>query len=232
MRTVEFFGLPGAGKTVLARATAQALRARGLRVAEPVAQLNRRPRAQRATLKLAHAVLESARSPELSYRLARAVIASRQPSTGGSAKLFVNFLVQRRLAVAARDADLAICDQGLLQAIWSLNLEAERPASDDELFQLLTRDTCPRLVLFLDVDAERVLERLAARSDPGRFAAITDAGPGPFSRSSDLAERLWRRAQSLAARGQHLSLSRIDNRANGLDSAVELSMAAVLDFLR
>jgi predicted kinase len=232
MRTVEFFGAPGAGKTVIARATAAALRARGFLVAEPVAQLNERPSIYRAPEKLARVVLESARSPQACAGLARAVIASRQPNLVVASKILANFLVQRSLAVAERDADVAICDQGLFQAIWSLNLEARRPAFDDELFRLLARDTGARLVLFLDADVEHVLKRLASRSDPGRFAKTADASSGLFSRSADLAERLWQRAQSLAERGRNLSLSRIDNRAVGLDAAIELAVAAVLDFVR
>lgn len=231
MPIVEFVGLPGAGKTSLSRATAAALRARGLRVSEPVTRLNELAAGRRAATKLASCTRQAARAPATAATLVRLVAASRQPSWALAVKNLINLLLQQELSRAAPAGHVALHDQGVFQALWSLELEAQNPPRlDAALYARLAGDAGPRLVVFLDSDAVRVLERLSTRSDSGRFAKTANARPGLSSVSVELLERLYGYATRISEQGG-FAVARIDNRERGLAEATEEAVRIVSEFL-
>lgn len=231
MRVVEFVGLPGSGKTTLARTIAATLRASGVDVLEPVARVNELGRARRGVTKFAYCAREGLRAPAATAALARLVAESRQPNLALAAKNLTNLVLQRALAIPARPADVVIHDQGVFQSLWSLNLQARNPPLlDAALYARVAGGARRRLVVFLDADVARVLERLSMRSDVGRFARTTDASPDLSSLSVELLEQLFRFAESLSAHHE-LAVARIDNRSSGLDAAVGAVLRVVSEHL-
>jgi thymidylate kinase len=231
MRVVEFVGLPGSGKTTIARSTAATLRARGVHVLEPVARVNELDAVRRSATKFAYCAGEGLRAPAATAALAKLVAESRQPNVALAARNLTNLVLQRALAIPARPADVVIHDQGVFQSLWSLNLQARNPPRlDAALYARVAGGAPHRLVVFLDADVARVLERLSMRSDVGRFARTTDASPDLTSMSVELLEQLFRFAESLSAH-HGLAVARIDNRCSGLDAADGAVLRVVSEYL-
>jgi thymidylate kinase len=233
MAMVELFGLPGSGKTSVGAVTAQLLRARGLRVAEAVAAINQRGKAQRAAIKLQHAAFAALASPAAAARLVSTIWASRQQSSSAAARNLVNLLLQRSLAAGPKtNADVVLCDQGVLQALWSLNLEAENPRPLRSFYELVASPAAERLVVYLDVDAESVVKRLLTRADRGgRFARAIDASSGSGADCDRLAEQSWQLARSIADHNPAITLVRVPNHDGRIDAAAEETADAVSGFL-
>ncbi|MDQ2642202.1 MAG: AAA family ATPase [Myxococcota bacterium] len=232
MQLVEFMGLPGSGKSTLAREIANTLRRRGLGVSEPIARINEMGGARRSLAKLAYCASASLASPAATASLAQVVAASGQPNAALAAKNLTNLVLQRGLALFAPKQGVVLHDQGVFQALWSLSLEARTPPRlDTALYERIAHTARRRLVVLLDADVIRVLERLSARSDSGRFAQSADATPATSSLSVELLEQLFRYAKRLSEHQAGVRVARIDNRGARLEEALEATLRAVSEFL-
>lgn len=229
MSIVEFVGLPGSGKSRIAGLAAAELRRRGLAVDEPVARIHQRSRITRSLLKTRLALDEALRSPAITRELSLALVRSGQPASSLPSNV-LNVLFQRALSRRARPPGLHLFDQGTLQAIWSLALEAERPLFEPWLYEALCLDHGARLVVFLDADAACVLQRLSPRRRPGRFFEAARVDRRFAERSTELVQRLWELASMLRERHSRLELVRIDNRASNPEPALAATLEAVLGF--
>ena len=174
---VELAGLPGSGKTTLARAAADVLRAGGTEVRCPTDVVASRGRIARSLTKAVSAGLQLACHPVRSTRMLAAVRRSRQRSGADGFRVGLNCLyVSRVLARARRDAAaLVLLDQGGIQALESVRLRARDTTvlADSRAWALLLRaDLC----IHLDVDAETAAARLAGRG--GAQSRVEEEAPG------------------------------------------------------
>lgn len=169
---VEFFGLPGSGKTTLARAVHRLLRAAGPDLAFGADLLHDgAPAHVRATAKLALAAAEFARHPG-DAGMVRDVL--RIPQPGARDRLRAASTVAATVALYRRldrTGRAAVLDQGMLQALWTVLLRARAPggpagALADALADAIVGDAArtSRVHVCLETPPEVCAGRLRARA--------------------------------------------------------------------
>lgn len=160
---VEFCGLPGAGKSTLARALVAQLRLAGVPASEVMAPLGpsagRTERVVRKAVMVGRAAVRSD-----AWRLARDVgLRSGQRSARDRLARPVNLLVVREaVARAGRRPGIQVLDQGPVQEWWSAALRADT----DRVLAWAAADGPTRADLVVRVDApiDLLTERLARRA--------------------------------------------------------------------
>jgi thymidylate kinase len=161
---VELCGLPGAGKSTLARTLVEMLAAEGVEVSvldSPIsAAIDRRRRAAR---RLGLAAAAAVRWPLFSARSALWFASSRQhPPDAASA--CVQWLALRRIVqVADEDASLHLLEEGAVQTLWTALLRAGASSIGSSAWDLLPPSARSDVVLLVDVPVETSSARLARR---------------------------------------------------------------------
>jgi len=161
---VELAGIPGAGKSRLARTLAGGLAGPGIVVAQPQNLLGPSiPTGPRLARKAQACAAAAAGAPVTTARFVRAVLASGQPGPGDVAGRTVQWLVaQHVMARALRRDGVSIVDEGLIQCLWSIGLRGDvQPVL--EAVAASRQVSAPDLVVVVRVPPEVALERLAAR---------------------------------------------------------------------
>lgn len=161
---VEFLGLPGAGKTSVARALAAAMPEVSLATHGLDAGTSTLPRMLHKALAVASEVL--VRSPA-SMAAARHVASSGQGGPTAVLRRTTAWLVAQRLVARARRRHvIAVLDEGSLQAIWSTGLVGDHRHLLDAWSSSPDRWRRPDLVVVLRLGTDHAAERLAGRDDP------------------------------------------------------------------
>jgi AAA domain len=125
--TVELAGLPGSGKSRLARMLVRGLGERGIPVSQPQAPMGVSvPTARRLARKAAACATTAVSAPRHTTRLAQGVLASGQPSRPDAAARLVQLLVALNVAaLPGGTPGVSIVDEGLVQALWSIGLRGD-----------------------------------------------------------------------------------------------------------
>ena len=198
---VEMFGLPGAGKSTVAREVINELRAAGLRVEDddlpPLSLLARVGRYARfakfcaARLRLLAAVT----------RYAAAIRPWSATRAAFAWEIFVHAF--GRLEAKRRGADAVILSQGALQASWSVGVRGSIPGDEmlGRMFEELARADSPTIVAEIDLAASDAAGRVARRRGGGsRFDGMPASRVRVELQSmSDLAGRIARNVRDRAA---------------------------------
>ena len=160
---VEFCGLPGAGKSTLARAVVARLRLRGIATTDVMAQLGpdaaRGARLRRKVVAIGRATVE----PGSVTLAARVALASEQIDARDRIARPANLLVVRHaVRRGRRRTGVHVLDQGPVQEWWSAALRANA----DRVRQFAARDPSEVGDLLVRVDAplDVLVERLGARN--------------------------------------------------------------------
>jgi hypothetical protein len=163
---IEFFGLPGTGKSTLSRLGADLLMNRGLIVDEMTYDLDhRRPRVQRQLAKLTHILRYVAAHPCRTVSDLARIAATRQATLLDLGKssfnwIFIASLASQRLA----SSRITFLDQGVAQAVWSIGFAAQHGKPLDLLMaDMEGRTLRPDLVVHVRADFQRLGDRLAGR---------------------------------------------------------------------
>ena len=154
---VELFGLPGAGKTTLADATAEGLEL--LTRADLGAEWQRRSLLKKTAF--VDRMLLDMGSVAPALRLA-----ARAPLASGESLLRLARLSAKAQWLRSQSG-LLLFDQGFLQDLWSILYAAGRYEPDIELLTPLLRSLYNGVearIVFLDVDPETALRRIRGRS--------------------------------------------------------------------
>ncbi len=167
---VELLGLPGAGKSALARETSHALRARGIAadvVDRPISAAVPKPRRlRRRTAAAARAV---AAQPAWALSSARGMAAVRQAHARDGAAALAQWLAVYDLAAHARRAPgVHLLEEGPLQTLWTLLLRASGAVSIADpvptgMLAKWPRAAAPDVVVVLDVPLPEIESRLLRR---------------------------------------------------------------------
>jgi thymidylate kinase len=174
---IEFFGLPGSGKSTMSRMSADLLEARGLTVEEVTFELDHRRKAHRRILtKLVHILRFAARYPVRAIGDGIVVASSGQATWKDGCKALFNWLFIASIAARKRAASqIVMLDQGVAQALWSVRFAARRDAGLDAMLRRARRAALlPDLVVHVRTDLHVVGDRLSARA--GRVSRLDAQG--------------------------------------------------------
>jgi thymidylate kinase len=162
---VELLGLPGSGKTALAREACPALRSRGLDavvVDRPISAAV--PRTARVVRRTAASARTTLRRPAWTLGSAAQIASVREPTRRDTVSVLAQWLAVCDLAARSRrDGGVHLLEEGPLQTLWTLMLRSPDPLPEG----LLTRfppAARSDLVVVLDVPVEVVEERLHRRA--------------------------------------------------------------------
>jgi len=172
---IELCGVPGAGKSSIARELVAELRGLGRDASLPLEDVSpRRRRSYRVGRKVGRAAMEVTRHPWTSVGAVRAVVRSGQPTQRDVAVRSLNWLVLRAAMRRARaSVGFHVIDQGIIQELCSLGFCGDAQAAIDVAdpgVGLLA----PDVILVVDVDLELADQRLGSR--PGRESRVEADG--------------------------------------------------------
>jgi len=160
---VELCGLPGAGKSTLARALVDVLATAGVEVAvlDTPISASVAPRV-RAARRLGLASAAAARWPVHSARSA-AWFASGRQSPADAASAWVQWLAVQTIVHRSGGATLNLLEEGAVQTMWTALLRAPSPPPAGSAWASLPRSVLSDAVLLVDVPVETASARLARR---------------------------------------------------------------------
>lgn len=167
---VELCGLPGAGKTTIARALAEQLRSQGVDtwVADEHVSASA-PLVPRLFHKAVSVAAALSATPTAELRAAR-VLGSGQSSVRDMIALPVLWWTRKHVvARSRRSSGVATLEEGLVQALWSAALRSTANPSQS-LVDLAESATRPDVVVHVDVPPRLALERLSSR--PSRHSRV------------------------------------------------------------
>lgn len=129
---VEFFGLPGSGKTFLSRRLVDAFRSNGMHVSDRSILLSHMSSTRRIILKVSLVLWWLPRNARLLREVVSLVLSCKPIRPRKTLKLLYNWLYIISLIKAElRSNDIVVLDQGIGQALWStLFYGQKRPDSE------------------------------------------------------------------------------------------------------
>lgn len=191
MVIVEFFGMPGSGKTYLAEKLSTVLKGKGLRISDRSLSLAKTNFITRMSVKLALVLWCMPGNIGAVRAIMSAVMAYKPAGLVKSVKLTYNWLYLLALIQSeSRQHDVIVLDQGLGQAIWSMLFHGHgRPDAKPEgnLFTTILGILRPSSVGIIHVHASHDLIR--------RRVCERANGRSPLDREMQAS---WRRAVSVS----------------------------------
>lgn len=192
---VELCGLPGAGKSYLAREVVASAIEVDVAVRLPTTAIGPDvASARRIGRKLSLVTGETLRRPVASAGSMRRIVGSGQGGVGPVASRWVQWAATQRLIALARSTPgVHLFDEGVTQALWSLGLRGDPSRTLAALRQSEGRWSHPDLIIALDPPIEVIEDRLSQRrSRHSRLQELADAAErrAELSRGRELLGRL------------------------------------------
>ncbi|MDX8455569.1 hypothetical protein RFM98_22815 [Mesorhizobium sp. VK9D] len=184
IRFVEFFGLPGIGKTTASSRLADSLRRCGPLIGEVKVAWGRRTFIGRQINRVGIVVprLMDRRFRSVIVRIARFVIQSGQESILDAVRVIWNFSVLVAFIENERSKSysIVVMDQGLLQGFWSILLKSKRRTTSETWLEILSAIGIHDMV-FVHLRGEMGLarDRLLTRDDRSSRMQRASPGSGP-----------------------------------------------------
>jgi hypothetical protein len=179
---VEFFGLPGVGKSHVARVVAARLAAGGTPVRSTGLRVNHALAGWRRVLsKSAVGTAEALARPRRALRVGRTLVQTRQRRHVDALRLWYNWLFIAGLLRRARARPVVeLLDEGIFQLLWSTVFAGDDRVIRDRAFTVFDGPAIatqmPDVVVVVEAPLEVVQARLAERgSRAGRVDRIADS---------------------------------------------------------
>ncbi len=190
---MELCGLPGSGKTTLARTLVEVLAVAGVEATVLDTPISAAVgRSARVARRLGLASTAVVRRPVPSARAAAWFATGRQ-SPGDAASAFVQWLaVQSLVDRADGAASVHLLEEGAVQTLWTALLRADGPPAAGSAWALLPRSARSDLVVLVDVPLATASARLARRRSRHSRTQLLDpkARRAELVRGRDLLEDL------------------------------------------
>lgn len=168
---VEFLGIPGSGKTYLSREVAKDLIVRGYKVFEITERIANLTDFQRFIIKLSYVSYELLLHLRLSMRMIMVLSRVRYKKFWRLFKVGFNWFflasITRRM-LRSKDHCLYLLDQGIFQAIWSINFEVKNIKYKDDFNRAILKlyswlFSRPMVVIVINVKDDTLIRRLRDR---------------------------------------------------------------------
>jgi hypothetical protein len=204
---VEFVGIPGAGKSTVARRAAELLERDGMVVhlhSHPTAPS---PRARHRLLRVAGYlrylppfVIMACRHPAYAYRAWAHVAASRQRSAWDLIKVLHNlFRMSLLVEWCRREGGIHLIDQGLFQALWAVEFSAGSRAQNTANGLCDAAVALPDIAVMVSAELPCIQQRLTGRAVAvGRLEVELRSDPTALTRATDaiaMVEHVLRRVR-------------------------------------
>ena len=164
--TVEFVGIPGAGKSSVSQRVVLLLRDRGYVVDNLSYRLaHGRSRWVRFLKKSVHVTKEAVFHPVMTLRSLGQIASIPHPSLRILAKMTFNWLLVSALARRGRKPGIHIFDQGIFQGFWSMGFGGDPAAVGESARRLWGFVPPPDLVVVIEADLPAILHRLKMRQE-------------------------------------------------------------------
>lgn len=223
---VECFGMPGAGKSQVARALARLLRERGVHVRDERIRISEASRPHRAVRKLGYLVRA------IPFWLSRSTLLRgrdpgirwRTPYRGLKVLSNWAFVVSLVRAQLQREG-VPVLDQGFLQGLWSTDYHSREGLPGDgqlqsclELALELAGD--PRVILVVvEAPESRIRKRLRARKGGVSPLDHEETGREVWRAARSATARILELADRFAAGSRQVSVVHLENSGDGLSAA-------------
>lgn len=205
---VEFVGLPGAGKSLLAQKTMKQLNEENWRIRSPTSKINEMNTHTRIPVKLSYTTFSTLTSPQSSFSAVRSAGVSQLKSNRDTRSVLFNWLFVRGLITICRIKNESfVLDQGALQTYWSACLSESTPTCEyirseiNSLFQNI-----PILIIDVDASSEILEDRLDARNpNPSRITTenegyTVDDGRKAYTELQQLINDIKKKNQNVRVR--------------------------------
>lgn len=160
---VEFYGLPGSGKSTLSHIVAERLRREGYTVDEPSYDIDHRHPLPKIIKKLAIGCYWFAFHHKQYFSIWN--IVQQNGYKGMEAfKQTVNIILKIRIYNSPKAAEIVMIDQGLIQASVSLSMYGDMKARDNyERLLNLMPNAMAASIFYIEVDEETAMNRMSKR---------------------------------------------------------------------
>lgn len=200
--SVEFVGIPGAGKSAVSRRVVALLRGRGLVVDDLSYRLaHEESRATRFLRKSVYVTKEIVLHPIVTTRSLVQIAAVPHPSLRILAKMAYNWLLVSALARRGREPGIHICDQGIFQGFWSMGFGGGSAAVAEAARRLWGLVPAPDLVVVIEADLPAIRHRLKLRQErKSRLDRLFESHPSALERCARLLDDTIRVLEEIRAR--------------------------------
>lgn len=200
--TVEFVGVPGAGKSAVSRRVVGLLRERGFAVDDLSYQLARNnSRAIRSLKKSVHVAREVTLHPLYTLKATRQVASIRYSSFGTLAKMILNWVLVSALARRGTRKGIHVYDQAIFQGFWSMGFGGGPEAVGEAAHRLWSLMPAPDLVVVVEADRAAIIHRLRMRKErKSRLDRLFETQPGVLEHCAALLDATTRALEEIRAR--------------------------------
>ena len=159
-KIIEFYGLPGSGKTFIKDRLKKVLEEKGVKQIDD--KLKKRNKLMRIVYKLFIACQEFIAYPGRFFSLMKMVSKSGQKTKWDWAVVLFNWILMRSLYNRPFRDGIILVDQGMFQAVWSTLLNAENEISVEDIISE-SRAGFPNVLCVVDVSRETMEQGIKER---------------------------------------------------------------------
>lgn len=161
---LEFYGLPGCGKSTISHQFADTLRMQGLNVCEPSYEIDRKYcKMMRKVVKLTKLAL-FAINDSCAYKAVRELVRANEYRGMSALQQLANIAHKIESYRLADKYDVSIWDEGLVQTSISLAVNGTRSALDNEASLISFTGDVKSMKVYARVDKETALTRMKNRA--------------------------------------------------------------------
>lgn len=200
---IEFFGLPGAGKSTLSQLVSSELRVQGIAVDEATYVVDHRcGRALRLAKKGMGLVRYAATRPYNAFGELRQIVATQQAASRDLSRSISNWMFIASIAARRRDRNsVVLLDQGVAQAIWTIGFSARQRNWLDLFFRNTDLDALmPDAIIRVNASQAVTANRLAQRTSGASRLDGKSIDEGVLNRGEACCEAIMARAKSNGVR--------------------------------
>ena len=219
--SVEFFGMPGVGKSTLSSRAAEILYEKGLSVEQQMYVLAHQiSRTKRVAIKVPYVVKEIFINPRYAILSAREILSTKQSSAVDLAKVLFNwFFISSLIRQNGYFHGIRLFEEGIFQASWSIVLSAQRGSASSMLSNLYTLMPTPTVIVIIESRLQTIRHRLSER--PGyesRLERWLGNDRNLLERSASLFEEINKILKTISERKQIHSLVISNDRFEDLEA--------------